>query len=494
MRIVHLATEFAPIAKVGGLGDVVAGLSKAFKEAHHEIEVILPFYDQINRAHLDHLTIQMEDEKGTIFSANYQGIPLTLIALRKQGKTLPWKHIYPVEDPINRFCRFTQVALAFLLHQNKPVTILHLHDWLTALAAPLYDEYYRFQGLTIEGVVLTLHNMEHQGISFFKQLDSLNLPETLLSNRSKLADPTRPDCFNLLKSGLLYADYLTTVSPTYAKEILGEEGFKLESILHKKKDRLRGILNGIDTTYWDPVTDPFLVKNYRPHPDYLEDIRRAKEENRQGLHTFCKTQKKEVAFDRHIPLFASISRFTKQKGPQWIQQGLEWVLQQGGAFILLGSSFEPHLKKEFESLANKYRTHSRVYFHFSFDEPLAHLTYAAADCILIPSLFEPCGLTQMIAMRYGTLPIVHRVGGLRDTVFDIDDPTALSNQKNGYTFDSLCFEALKQCLNRVFINYYHERDKWEAMQKNGLTTDWSWKRPAQEYLAVYKTAIASKPA
>ena len=492
MVIAHLTTELAPIAKVGGLGDVVTGLSKALKSLGQKVKVILPFYDQIDRSHLENLKKALEWEKGAIYSAQYQGISLILITLSEKTAVLQWKEIYSGKEDIKRFSRFTQAALEYLLKSGKRLEILHLHDWPTALAASLYYAHYRSQGLNIGKVVLTLHNMEYQGVCSLKELEPLGLAPSFFSKYSKMRDLRNPTCLNLLKGGLLDADFLTTVSPTYAQEILGKEGFGLESILEERKETLRGILNGIDETYWNPETDPFLAKNYPPNPLFLNEIAQAKKENREALELLCKKKNGEGLSDKQGPLFTSISRLTRQKGPKWIEWGIEYVLKKGGTFILLGSSIEPDLKKEFACLEEKYRDHPRAFLHFSFDEKLAHLMYAAADCIFIPSLFEPCGLTQMIALRYGTIPIVHQVGGLRDTVFDIDHPCMPLEKRNGYTFNHLSFETLQHCFNRVFTDYQSHKNKWEQMQKNGLRRDWSWKSSAQKYLDLYRALNASK--
>ena len=186
------------------------------------------------------------------------------------------------------------------------------------------------------------------------------------------------------------------------------------------------------------------------------------------------------------PLFISITRIVEQKGPEMIRFGIEYVLKKGGQFILLGSTPEPNLKKVFHALAEEYQDNPHVHFHFVFDEELAHLTFASADCILIPSLFEPCGLTQMIALRYGTIPIVHKVGGLSDTVFDIDHEEIPLDMRNGYTFDSPSNDSLQWSIDRAFEHHRNDPKKWHLMLKNGFKKDWSWKDPALKYIELYK--------
>lgn len=479
MYIVHLTTELAPLAKVGGLGDVVSGLSKGLIEGGVRVEVILPFYDHLDRSQLENLKVEKGEWLFKVYSAQYQGISLILIEPEKPAKSLKRGVIYGEEDDLLRFSYFTNAAMHYLLKAGKHPDVLHVHDWLTSLAPPLYHEIYKSMGLKIGGIVITIHNMKYQGICTPEELSPIGLHRKHLLKQDKMEDHSEPGKLNLLKGGLIYSDFITTVSPTYAIEIQKEEGFGLQSVLIKRKDKLVGILNGIDTSYWNPETDPFLVQNYSPN-DELQEIEEGKIKNRKALYA-----KLKLDYDPAM-LFTSISRLAKQKGPEMIKFGIEYVLAKGGQFILLGVAPEPELKNEFYTLAEEYRDNPHVHFHFLFDERLAHLTYAAADCILIPSLFEPCGLTQMIALRYGTIPIVHKVGGLSDTVFDIDHTEIPNEKRNGYTFDCPSNDSLRWSIDRAFEDHKNHPEKWHLMQKNGFHKDWSWKKPAAEYLSLYQ--------
>ena len=185
-------------------------------------------------------------------------------------------------------------------------------------------------------------------------------------------------------------------------------------------------------------------------------------------------------------MFACITRLAKQKGPEMIRFGIEHTIRKGGQFILLGSTPEISIKKEFFDLAKKYEKNPNIHFHFKFDEKLAHLIYSSADCILVPSIFEPCGLTQMIALRYGTIPIVHNIGGLKDTIFDIDNNSIPIEMRNGYTFSDPSFESLRESIDRAFSDLDNV-EKWSEMVRNGFNRDWSWKVPALEYLKIYRS-------
>lgn len=495
MYIVYLTTELAPIAKVGGLGDVITGLAKALKKKGAQVEVILPFYDHIPRDQLQGLKIEMQrlisykentPYGNTIWSAECEGVSLLLIEPDKNMPLFQRGRIYGEDDDNFRFTYFTKTAMEYLLKKGKKPDILHLNDWLTSLGAPLYYKVYQSKGLKIGSIVTTIHNMQYQGICSQETFKQIGIKTQDFLTDKALQDQSNPKILNLLKGGLIYSDFLTTVSPTYAQEIQETKGFGLENILRENKGRLQGILNGIDTDYWNPETDPLIETNYPADGNKLPAIKQAKKANQKALYSQLNME------DGSAPLFTCISRIVQQKGPELIRVGIEYILKKGGRFILLGSASECTLQKEFSNLSEKYQGNPHVHFHFLFDEKLAHLTYAAADCILIPSLFEPCGLTQMIALRYAALPIVHQVGGLNDTIFDIDCDHIPLKQRNGYTFDSPSADKLRASIDRAFEHYYNNQEKWETMQKNGLARDWSWDTPSKKYLNLYHSASLSR--
>ncbi|CCB89691.1 glycogen synthase [Simkania negevensis] len=493
MYIVHVTTELAPIAKVGGLGDMIQGLGKALVKEGELVEVILPFYDTIDKKKLSNLKVEMEELssffnmgtcKNTVWSAELEGLKLILIKPHHEKGYFDRGKIYGEEDDKMRFIYFSRAALEYLLKARKHPDILNLHDWLTGLCAPLYREVYQPLGLRIKKIITTIHNMQYQGKCSPEQFASIGLHPDPLLTKDKLQDHQDPEKLNILKGAIVYSDFLTTVSPSYAQEVKREKGFGLGPLLTEHSKKLKGILNGIDTEYWNPATDPMLYENYESDPNHLQDLLDAKKANRKHL-----SKRIHIQYDK-VPLFSVVTRLVKQKGPELIQHGLEYALKKGGQFILLGTPYEEDVKTAFYALREEYRDNPHIHFHFEYDEALAHATYASADFILIPSIFEPCGLTQMIALRYGTIPIVHKVGGLKDTIYDIDHEEIPLEERNGYTFDFPSQDSLNWSIDRAYEHFKHDESKRLLMLKNGLGHDWSWKTSALTYLELYHLAIA----
>lgn len=467
MRIVHLTAEFAPIAKAGGLGEVVLGLSRELLKSGHEIEVILPKYDFLTPSKLPDLKIEVPhfkclEHNNALWSARVEGCPIHLLEARHPAGFFHRGKIYGYDDDAARFIYFTRASLELLKQQKKQIDILHLHDWHVSLAAPLIKDL--FKELKIGATVLTLHNVEYQGICALHDLALFGI-----DGRKYL---TKENQINLLKLGIEYADAIVPVSPTYAEEILlPEYGFHLDQTLRANRSKIKGILNGIDTKIWDPATDPHL-----PHHFRVESALKGKEEIRK---TFSLDIKKR-------PWVGTVSRLVPQKGPHLIMETLKTTIQKGGTFILLGSSPIPELQEEFDRLLKEYADHPQVSLNYTYDEALAHKIYAALDFLIVPSLFEPCGLTQLIAMRYGTIPIVRKTGGLKDTVFDHDDPKIPASQRNGFTFSLPTPESLNVTLDRAFRLFFQDPASIQSLIRRGMNTDFSWKKPAKEYLKLYR--------
>ena len=427
MEIVHIAAELAPLAKVGGLGDVVHGLCRALLHKNHSVRVILPKYDTLDLSQvgqLEMLDLSLSARfDGAICSNNLwkglvDGIPVFLI--EPNENFFERGQIYGCEDDITRFCYFCVAALSLI--QKNPCDVIHIHDWHTALIAGLVKELYS----DIQAkIVFTIHNLSYQGLCRGEDLDKVGWKNAQLKESG---------VYNLLKGGIIFADHVTTVSPNYAREILTTElGGNLQAILQQNFYKFSGVLNGIDYAYWNPATDPLLPYHY------------SQEEPNNKLNIKKELRARLKLADEKCPLVGAVTRLVPQKGPELLKASLVRVLEWGGQFVLLGSSSDEHTQRHFRNLKDTLAGCAYAHLELAYDEELSHLLFAAADLLLIPSLFEPCGLTQLIAMRYGTVPLARKTGGLADTVFE---------EHNGFLFGPPTVEALHGALDRALDVWY----------------------------------------
>jgi starch synthase len=297
-----------------------------------------------------------------------------------------------------------------------------------------------------------------------------------------MQDPLSPSNINLLKGGIEYSDFVTTVSPTYEKEIKTVEGgCGLHLLLAKHSNKLKGILNGIDFEYWNPATDPLLLNKYD-----LKTAQKGKAANKAEL------RKKFGLKESKGPLVCAISRLVPQKGPELMVYGLKKTVEKEGQFVLLGTPATPEMGIQFQALQKEFSKNKSTVIHLEYDESLAHLTYAASDMILIPSIFEPCGLSQMIGLRYGCVPLVRYTGGLADSVFDVETSKKPENERNGFVFDFPDSTGIDWALDRS-LKYYKDTAKWAKIVEQGMQCDYSWSRSADEYLQIYNQLSAKKP-
>jgi starch synthase len=459
MYIAHVTSELAPFAKVGGLADVVYGLAKATAEAGHHVEVWLPKYGQIKASDLQGLTAL----DGHV-SAKLGPLSLKLI---EEPELFHREAIYGYRDDVERFCHFVHKVVQQLQEQKPFPDVIHLHDWPVALVAPLIAHL----SLPNTRILLTIHNLEHQGRCLPHQIAATGLKQS-----SILEDPRKPGDCNLLMTGIHFSDWITTVSPTYLQEILTPAGgHGLDRFLEGYKAKLRSVLNGIDSDYWNPTSDIHLISHYG-----VKTLRK-KEGNKRHLRKLLGLGQEQK------PLVASITRLVPQKGPELIEAGLRYTLQRGGQFLLIGNSPIPEMQSHFTELAQELSS-SEVAFALTYNEPLAHLAYAAADLLLIPSHFEPCGLTQMIAMRYGAIPVVRATGGLKDTVFDWDTSSEPPEKRNGFRFETADREGVEETLERAF-RLYQQPKVWQRLMIQAMEQDFSWNQSMQKYLALYQNSL-----
>lgn len=482
--IIHITTELAPIAKAGGLADVLYGLSKELLRLDQKVTVILPKYRCLEGKNLRHVKLALKksftfaDNKPfdvLFWRASYEDISLILIDPQQPETPFNRSSIYGEPDDIDRFLLFSVLALEYLCLEPALQRVLHLHDWPTAFISYLHKHVY-YKRLPACKTLLTIHNILHQGRCLPSHVDRFGI-----SPSSELIDPAEPRLINLLKAGLMSVDHIVTVSPTYAREITTHAfGYHLHPILASRPEKLFGILNGIDLNYWDPSQDRMLHARYGAK-EAIETIAKAKRANKAHL------QKTLQLSSSQAPLFGCISRLDMQKGPHLIARAITTILDKGGQFVLLGQIADPKFKEEFDFLRKNYNNNANFHFHDQFNESLARQLYAASDFIVIPSLFEPCGLTQMIAMRYFTIPIVRSTGGLADTVYDIEDSTISSEKKVGICFRDMQVEQMDEALHRAF-HLYHETAYLHKILNNLKNSDFSWKKPAQQYLQLYQAS------
>lgn len=487
MHIVHIASEMAPAAKVGGLGDVVLGLSRETVAQGHQVTVILPKYSCLDYAAIEDLAIAQKDlwsylggawVHNTVWVGTVSGIRVYFIEPHNASHYFGRPNIYGYPDDIERFTYFSRASLEFLLKANINPDILHIHEWTAALVAPLYWDVYRPLGLNRPGIVFTSHNFEHQGHCSVADLERVGLDGHRYLVPDKIQHDRNPGVINLIKGAIVYSNWVTTVSPTYAEEVKTSwGGHDMHLTLQKYAYKFSGILNGLDYTHWNPKDDPYLPFPFDDSSDGLIKKRRNKNELKRRLL---------LANNEDRPLVGSISRLVPQKGVDLIKHAIHRTLQLGGQFVLLGSSPIPAIREDFFKLKLNLSDNPHVHLELQPHEELTHLIFAASDMFIVPSIFEPCGLTQLIAQRYGSIPIVRHTGGLADTVYDVDDSHAPENQRNGYSFDEPDKNSVSVVLERAIDTWKNERPRWQALMQKGMRMDFSWRQPTQEYLKVYE--------
>lgn len=446
MHVVHIAVEMAPIAKVGGLGDVVTSLSRAVQDLGHTVDIIMPKYDCMNLSNVKDFHHSRNFSWGgteiKVWFGRVEG--LSVYFLEPQNGMFWVGCIYGRNNDADRFGFFCHAALEYLLQTGSHPDILHCHDWSSAPVAWLFKEHYMHYGLNSARVVFTIHNLEF-GAPF-------------------------------IGKAMAHADKATTVSHTYAKEVSGNA--LISPHLHK----FHGILNGIDPDIWDPYNDNFIPVSYTS-----ENVVDGKKAAKVAL------QQRLGLSQSDLPLVGVISRLTFQKGIHLIKHAVWRTLEQHGQLVLLGSAPDPRIQNEFVDFANQlHSSHAgSVKLCLTYDEPLSHLIYAGSDFILVPSIFEPCGLTQLIAMRYGAIPIVRKTGGLYDTVFDVDNDKDRAQtqglEPNGFNFEGTDSGGLDYALNRAISAWYNGREWFNSLCKRVMEQDWSWNRPALDYIELYRS-------
>ncbi|MEY2342874.1 glycogen synthase GlgA [Acidithiobacillus sp. IBUN Pt1247-S3] len=473
MRVLFLASEMAPYAKTGGLGDVIGALPGQLRAEGIETWVLQPYYGKPEIPHLRYLgsfTPPYTEHQGEIWCLPAE--PNTLF-LREPGyyeRGGIYQDLYGQDWPDNaeRYAYLNRMGVE-LAQGRIPflpgrMDLLHAHDWQAALAPYLLALESRI-GAPRPATLLSIHNLAYQGRFLPSLLSALHLP----TEDFHPAGTELYGSFSFLKAGLIYADALSTVSPRYAQEIQTETfGMGLAGLLQARSGDLTGILNGIDDTRWNPTADPYLVAHY--DTDNLAGKARCKSalQSQLGLYP-----------DPEVLLLGVISRFVEQKGTDLILQLAPELLHERIQLVLLGSG-EADYQNRARQLATEHP--GQVAVHIGFDEGLAHRIEAGIDAFLMPSRFEPCGLNQMFSLRYGSPPIVHATGGLADTVRDIDEDARAGN---GFVFAPADIEGLRDAIQRALRHFQH-REHWRELQRRGMRGDYGWQHAAREYVALYR--------
>lgn len=483
MRIFHVTSEYAPFAKVGGLADAVRGLSRELSKCTEQTTVCLPYYQslppevkkQLNLS--SQVTFPWNTSEQMVDIYTYQDNDLTLLLFKPLDTDYFDRNlIYGHPDDTERFLYFCLAVNAYLSTQNYD--ILHLHDWTCGLLAYLQNN--RKESSKI---VFTIHNAEHQGAFSLNSIKSIELNQ-LLSTQT-LGDQ---NTINLMRLAINHSDFITTVSPSYRNDLLTEFfSFELFDVLQPKADVFKGILNGIDYDDWNPTNDSFIPYHY--NTSYFQNSAIINETSHKLANKASLFQSLQMPQARR-PLVIAITRLTPQKGLDLLQHALYRTLENGGCFILLGSSHDPETHQQFTKLSLKFENHPRVRIFIDFDESLAHKLYAAADISVIPSIFEPCGLTQLISLRYGTLPVVRKTGGLQDSIHDIDYGQCDESLRNGFVFNNPDFSGVDSALDRAMKLWFDDSEKWNAIVGRSMEIDLSWNKPAQIYLETYNDLLS----
>ena len=480
LKVLFLSPEVVPFAKSGGLADVAGSLPIALKRLGVDVRLVLPLYRTVREGNfeirpvLKKLEVPLGQEK---FKTNVletqlgPGVPVYLIE-REDLYDRPNLYGNPggdYYDNLERFSFFAHAALGLTAELSFKPDVVHCHDWQTGLVPALIKgPHGDTPTLSSAATVFTIHNLGYQGL-----FPEEKLPLTGLS---------KPDFFHteglefwgkisLLKAGIVYSEAITTVSPTYAKEIQTPEyGMGMDGILRRRSASLHGILNGVDYGLWDPAKDLHLAANYSPREMSGKSDCKKSLITKMGLNSSVNNR----------PLLGMISRLDAQKGLHLLVQILEDILALDIGLVVLGSGDE-EIQQAIQDAAERHP--GCVGLSIGFNEPLAHEIMAGADILLIPSRYEPCGLTQMYAFKYGTVPIVRATGGLDDTIVQFD---AKTNNGNGFKFGPYRADAFLAAIRQA-VNFFTDSCVWKQLMANGMKEDFSWDRSARSYLELYKS-------
>lgn len=485
MFIVMVTPECAPVAKAGGLADMVFGLSHELEIRGHAVEIVLPRYAGMRHEDVWDLKPSCHDlwvpwyggtVHCTVWFGHVHGRKCFFIEPHSGDNFFGRERMYGYDDDALRYAFFCKAALEFLVVSGKRPDVVHCHDWHTGLLPVLlYEQYAHVLGN--QRVCYTIHNFCHQGVTGPEVLwaTGLGRPEHFVGP-DHLGDDAHHGAVNPMKGGIVYSNFVTTVSDNHASEVRhGDSGFGMGHTLWKHQNKFGGVLNGVDYDVWNPETDPHIPVRYS-----AADI--------DGKYA-----NKEVLRDRFLlrkswsPLVAYVGRVDEQKGMHLVHHALFTTLAAGGQFVLMGQEQKHHgINGHFQHLKNHLNDNPDCHLELTYQEELAHLVLAGADLLVVPSLFEPCGLVPLMAMRYGTVPVVRATGGMCDTVFDRDHSTQDVALRNGYVFHHTDDQAVESALQRALGLWSDHPGEFRQLMLNGMRADHSWNRPGDHYLGIYE--------
>lgn len=472
LKVLIVSSEVAPYAKSGGLGDVAGSLPKALKKLGVDVRVAMPKYKGIKEDYLQDLKFLGSFDTSLSWRTKKAGIllketefPLYMI---ENDYYFSRDGLYGYGDDNERFAFFCKAVIEMLPFIDFIPDIIHCNDWQTGCVCLFLKERYN-KVLFYSGIktVFTIHNLQYQGNFGHETMDMLDVPEYCFSNGNLEFYGN----VSYMKAGLMYADHISTVSKTYAGEIQTEQyGYGMDGILRAGNDRLTGIINGIDFIVNNPETDGRIYQSFSADAPDGKRINKEKLQRELGLE------------QRDVPVFSIVSRLADQKGLDLVAQVVEPLMQNDVQFVVVGTG-ENRYEHMFRSFAERYA--GRMSANILFDDTLAQKVYAGSDIFLMPSLFEPCGLGQMTSLRYGTIPIVRKTGGLADTVTQFDPETG---EGNGFVFETYDSNGLLWAINEA-LRVYADKDKWNIIIQNALKCDYSWKSSATKYISMYEKLL-----
>ncbi|VAX35320.1 Glycogen synthase, ADP-glucose transglucosylase [hydrothermal vent metagenome] len=470
MNVIFCSSEVVPFAKTGGLADVCGALPLALEKIGVNVSIFLPHYPCVEKV-------------GYTVKAIDKNVLMTTIGTNVKVYFVENKHFFDrdeiyggadgdYKDNLERFQFFCMQILVLLKEWNEPIDILHCHDWQTALIPVYLKEKYDDDSFYADTKsILTIHNLAYQGVFPAKIYDKLGLDPKLFNHKVfEFFDKV-----NLLKAGIVYSDEVTTVSPQYSKEIQTKEfGCGLEGVLHAREETVAGILNGLDYDVWNPQTDEFIIKNYNGN-NFCE----GKEINKKAVQ-----EELGLPIQKNVPLFGFIARLTHQKGIDLVLESIDVLAQLDVQIIIQGIGDEKYYSLVSE-LALRYP--KKVAVCLEFNDHIAHQVYAGCDLFLMPSLFEPCGLSQMISLQYGTVPIVFKTGGLADTIQPFD---SITGEGNGFVFEEYTQKSFIQVIKGA-MDVFGEKEVFTQIIHNAFASNFCWEKAAEEYKKNYQCMLSA---